>query len=892
MSIDEVHNPFTVVVCGGGNASQVAAALFGARYRTIVVSLFEGEAAKWNEALGDDNIELELDNGKVVRGRPDKITDDPSVAKEADCIVLSIPSFAHGQYLQAFAPHVRPGTLFAGVPTRWGLGPLAELGDKAQVCTFIGFETLPWACRFTEWGRKATILAAKRDVAASVMPSARGAQATAMLQGLLGVFPGIIRSQSLVGVCLRGSNMLLHPGIMYGRWCQEEGQWDGEQLDEKPLFYQGVDDFTEGVLLALSGEVQAVRRKLEEAVPGLDLWDAVPLRQWYLDSYAGQMADTSSLGSCMRTNAGYRGLTHPMVECLHSGKTPPRYLPDFQHRYLAEDVPGGMCFYRGLAEILGVPTPTTDKVLTWAQSHLGLEFLHHGKMCGADVTKTRAPQAEGIRTLPQFLEAAEIDVGALRSLPKLDARCWPARSAAGMAEASSHAGDPIPGDRFHVLVCGAGTTAQVATAMFSLSYHTVALTIHDGEAERWSTALADEPFELTLDTGKKVLSRPEAITDDPSVAAKADVVVIAVPSFAHERYFEALAPYLRKNCVVAAMPARSGADLLFAAKLGEKTAGTPAAGFAAKSMTFVGFESVPWACSRTVWGCKAAILGTKEATLAAVTPRSRQPLAFAVLQGLMGVFPHITAVSSNLAMSLRNPAAVLHPGMMYGRWCEERWDGQPLSERPLLYEGVDDFTEEILVGLSDEVQAIRRKVEERAPGVDMSDAIGLQEWYMERYAGHVTDLSSLRARLRSNRGATGVAHPMHEHASGKFMPNLTHKFLAEDVRTGLCFNRGLAELLGVPTPTTDKVLRWAQHLLGMVILVDGKMCGPDVAMTRAPQGMGITTFPDFCKAAGIATEGFNPDAKRKAQPPKEEKEHEHHEHVAAKRFKHCFLYPV
>eukprot|EP00425_Heterocapsa_triquetra_P022262 CAMPEP_0195137586 /NCGR_PEP_ID=MMETSP0448-20130528/156256_1 /TAXON_ID=66468 /ORGANISM="Heterocapsa triquestra, Strain CCMP 448" /LENGTH=37 /DNA_ID= /DNA_START= /DNA_END= /DNA_ORIENTATION= len=31
---DEVHNPFTVVVCGGGHAAQVAAALFGARYRT------------------------------------------------------------------------------------------------------------------------------------------------------------------------------------------------------------------------------------------------------------------------------------------------------------------------------------------------------------------------------------------------------------------------------------------------------------------------------------------------------------------------------------------------------------------------------------------------------------------------------------------------------------------------------------------------------------------------------------------------------------------------------------------------------------------------------------------------------------------------------------------
>ena len=28
-------------------------------------------------------------------------------------------------------------------------------------CIFMGFETLPWACRFTEWGRKATVLGTK-----------------------------------------------------------------------------------------------------------------------------------------------------------------------------------------------------------------------------------------------------------------------------------------------------------------------------------------------------------------------------------------------------------------------------------------------------------------------------------------------------------------------------------------------------------------------------------------------------------------------------------------------------------------------------------------------------------------------------------------------------------
>ena len=141
--------------------------------------------------------------------------------------------------------------------------------------------------------------------------------------------------------------------MMYGRWCGEK--WDGKAVAEKPLFYQGVDDFTEKVLLGLSDEVQDVCRKVEALIPGLNLKDACTLHRWYLDSYKGQMADDSTLKLAMNTNSAYVGLTHPMT-AVEGG-----FMPDLKYRYLAEDVPTGLCFTRGLAELLEVPTPTIDK---------------------------------------------------------------------------------------------------------------------------------------------------------------------------------------------------------------------------------------------------------------------------------------------------------------------------------------------------------------------------------------------------------------------------------------------------------------------------------------------------------------------------------------------------
>merc|ERR1712087_691514 len=96
---------------------------------------------------------------------------------------------------------------------------------------------------------------------------------------------------------------------------------------------------------------------------------------------------------CMNTNKAYDGLTHPCKE--QEGK----YMPDLKYRYLSEDVPTGLCFAKGLAEILKIPTPTIDKVLDWAQGCIGLEILVNGKLTGKDLNQTRAPQGVGITTL-------------------------------------------------------------------------------------------------------------------------------------------------------------------------------------------------------------------------------------------------------------------------------------------------------------------------------------------------------------------------------------------------------------------------------------------------------------------------------------------------------------
>jgi hypothetical protein len=79
------------------------------------------------------------------------------------------------------------------------------------------------------------------------------------------------------------------------------------------------------------------------------------------------------------------------------------FVPDFKARYLTEDVPFDLLVTRGIAELAGVDMPVIDRVLVWAQAQLKKEYLVAGRLEGADLSATRAPQRYAITSLDQLM---------------------------------------------------------------------------------------------------------------------------------------------------------------------------------------------------------------------------------------------------------------------------------------------------------------------------------------------------------------------------------------------------------------------------------------------------------------------------------------------------------
>ena len=169
MTLDSIK----LVICGSGNGAHafagIASSLKGTDVRVLTLS--RERAARWNAALQKRNLEITLHRkGKEqtrIVSKPVLVTNNPSKAMEnVDLLVLVQRAADHRGYLEVLKPYITPGTIVAGLPGCPGFEFEARhvLSDLVGPCTIMNFESLPWACRTTEFGLKCTVLGTKETL--------------------------------------------------------------------------------------------------------------------------------------------------------------------------------------------------------------------------------------------------------------------------------------------------------------------------------------------------------------------------------------------------------------------------------------------------------------------------------------------------------------------------------------------------------------------------------------------------------------------------------------------------------------------------------------------------------------------------------------------------------
>lgn len=373
-----------------------------------------------------------------------------------------------------------------------------------------------------------------------------------------------------------------------------------------------------------------------------------------------------------------------------------------------------------------------------------------------------------------------------------------------------------------ITICGGGNGAQT---LMPIAAHNLGCPVDmyaalGDEAQRLRAG-AEVHGGLEANGAVQARARPHRISADPvEVIPGSEVVVLVLPAFAHEAILRQIAPYLKRGAWVGAIPARGGFDYCAVRVMHEE---------GRDDIALFGLQTLPWACRIEEYGRQVHVLGVKRAVAAASRPAARIGQIAPLLEGMVGL--PIGMAGSLLALTLANTGQLIHPGIMYSLF--SRWDGRPLNQAPLFYQGLDAEGAELLAGLSDDVQAIRARLDGT---LDLSVVQPLQDWLLQAYGEAIADPSTLRSAFASNSAYAGLKAPVREVAPGQFIPDFSSRYLTEDVPFGLAASRAIAHLAGVETPAIDQVIAWAGNRLGRDYL------GHDAGEARIPQKYGLKTL--------------------------------------------------
>lgn len=393
-----------VCVIGGGNAAHACMALFPFKgIETKCLATYQDEAKRINEGLKEQGfiraIFAEHNDPKgVVDGVPIEVSDDPSIVSDCNVLLLPLPTFAFEGVLRKIAKYIAPGTFIAATPGQGGFDWIARyaLGELREDLTFFTITGMPFNCRIQDYGKLVQVQQLSRAFQVAAVPESRAAQCAEITSRLFGpaVSIGHIMTATLAPL-----NANIHPMHCYTLL---KNYKMGDTFDKNPLFYETMSVEDDHWMEAVSSEVQKIaavlRRKTSIHCHPETIYESECLR--------GYWAPEMSPSEVFRTSPAYKNFTYPFMVIPNPPgtpvNTPVKYAPNFASRYFTEDIPYGLCVWKGLADICGVKAPSITRLIEWAQPFMGKEYIVDGKLAGKDVAGTSAPQRYGIFSIDQL----------------------------------------------------------------------------------------------------------------------------------------------------------------------------------------------------------------------------------------------------------------------------------------------------------------------------------------------------------------------------------------------------------------------------------------------------------------------------------------------------------
>lgn len=356
-----------ICVVGAGNVGIALAVDVSVKSGREVILL-----TKKNGLESEEFVKIDSDTGRTCRSNKISVTSEYNIGIEgANLVFITLPSFMAEACMKEISMYSPKILVF--VPGYGGKEFYCkQLIEKG--CLVAGFDRSPYVAR----------LSSRHEVVASTKKSVRLGCMTRRHTGeLCGLLSDMVDFEchpldNYLTVALTPSNPILHTARLYSIF--KDAAADA-RLSGMIKFYGEWSDESSRILLDMDAELQSICRCFKN----IDLSGVIPLSVHY------ESDSVEALTQKIRSIKSWHNLDSPVK------RMDGHYFIDLESRYFQEDFSFGLSILKAYAQIVGVATPTMDKVLCWYQRLSGVHFFDsEGNLATKVIDGGSVPQRFGI----------------------------------------------------------------------------------------------------------------------------------------------------------------------------------------------------------------------------------------------------------------------------------------------------------------------------------------------------------------------------------------------------------------------------------------------------------------------------------------------------------------
>ena len=320
------------------------------------------------------------------------------------------------------------------------------------------------------------------------------------------------------------------------------------------------------------------------------------------------------------------------------------------------------------------------------------------------------------------------------------------------------------------LVVGGGNIAHSLAAAIARREEVAVLTRRPGG---WANRLNDAPFAVHA-------------TNDSSCSSEAEVIFIALPSFAIREMLAKIDPYLCAGQTICLAPANTLIPELVET-------------YAKRGVDVVCLQRVPYIARIEGYGHRVKISPPRAVHKLFVPREDMKPTWTALCRELFE--GDAAYLHSPLTFIFNNSNPLLHPARLVVLFRD--WRNKTFTRNPFFYAEWTDESSELYIKADEEMHMVLKA----------ADPTGACERDYESVLAHygVSSPAELTDKLHSIEGFKSIMSPMRELSDSTWVPDFTSRYFTEDI-VGTRAIQEFAQRYSIQTSTIDKLIEALEDL--------------------------------------------------------------------------------